>query len=70
MEISRRDFLKSVGGITGGLFLFPSVLGGDLKGFAREAYKTKPIVWERVIESRGSNSRVGVPCPAGLGGSP
>ena len=49
MEISRRDFIKSAGGVAGGLVLLPSILDGDLKAFARESQKIRPIVWEKVL---------------------
>jgi thiosulfate reductase/polysulfide reductase chain A len=49
MEISRRDFLKAAGAGAAGAVLLPSILDGDLKAFAREPVKSKPIVWERVF---------------------
>lgn len=49
MELSRRDFLKAAGAGTAGAIVFPSILDGDLKAFAREPVKSKPIVWEKTL---------------------
>ena len=49
MELSRRDFLKSAGGVAGGMVLLPSILDGDLKAFARESGSGRPIVWEKTL---------------------
>jgi len=49
MELSRRDFLKSAGGVAGGMVLLPSILDGDLKAFAREAGRGRPIVWDKIL---------------------
>ena len=49
MELSRRDFLKAAGAGTAGLVVLPSILDGDLKAFAREPDKKKPIVFEKII---------------------
>ena len=48
-ELSRRDFLKAAGAGTVGAIALPSILGGDLKAFARKPADTKPIVWEKVL---------------------
>ena len=49
MELSRRDFLKAAGAGTAGLAVLPSILDGELKAFAREPSKGKPIVWEKIL---------------------
>jgi thiosulfate reductase/polysulfide reductase chain A len=49
VKLSRRHFLKSVGGAAGGTVLLPSILDGDLRALASEPLKTKPIVWEKVL---------------------
>jgi len=49
MEISRRDFLKAAGAGTAGVVMLPSILDGELKAFAKEPGKTRPIVWEKVL---------------------
>jgi len=49
VEISRRDFLRSAGGVAGGLAVLPSILDGELKAFTRDTYRGKPIVWEKVL---------------------
>jgi len=48
-KLSRRDFL-TVGGAAGAaLLLSPSILDEDLRAFAQEPLKTKPITWEKVL---------------------
>jgi len=49
MELNRRDFLKSAGGVAGGLILLPSLLDGELKAFARSPQSGRPIVWDKVL---------------------
>ena len=49
MELSRRDFLKAAGAGTAGLVVLPSILDGNLKAFAREPDKKKPIIWEKIL---------------------
>jgi len=49
MQISRRDFLKVASAGAAGAIVFPSILDGELKAFAREPVKSKPNVWDRVF---------------------
>jgi len=49
MELSRRDFLKAAGAGAAGLVVLPSILDGELKAFAREPGKSRPIVWEKIL---------------------
>jgi len=49
MELNRRDFLKAAGAGTAGAIVFPSILDGDLKAFAKSPSDSRPIIWDKIL---------------------